>query len=288
MSHIVRFPWEKRLGKVGETAVKQRLSYFSLTTKIEDDVGLDFYCELTENDSPTNEFYVQAKGTENFDEQWGQSIKKSTVIYWLLKPNPVYLVVYDELSHSCYWVSIEERRYKLIEKLNTTEAETIYFTLDRSRLLEEGKDKNNEFIQKIKDDKLSIELFHGRPTFKGEGYVKQLPDPPRNDNELVLVRENIRKYLYSLVRYYMERLDINTAASLCEFLTQFDPTGHYNHFLWLGQIRLGEGKKEIAKKYLEQALWICLNDKEWPKESMEKITGMIDSLIEECRETWDP
>lgn len=108
MVHNVRFTWEQRLGKVGESEIKGRLSYFSMVTKIEDDVGLDFYCQLVENDSQTNEFYIQAKGTEHFDDDWNASIKKSTLVYWLWKRNPVYLIVYHEPGGNCYWLSIED------------------------------------------------------------------------------------------------------------------------------------------------------------------------------------
>ena len=96
MIRNVRFTWEQRLGNIGESQIKGRLSYFSSVTKIDDDIGLDFYCQLLEDDSPTNEFFVQAKGTEHFDDNWNASIRKSTLVYWLWKPNPVYLVVYDE------------------------------------------------------------------------------------------------------------------------------------------------------------------------------------------------
>ena len=282
MSTNALFPWERRLGKIGETAIQKCLSYFSTTNKIEDDIGLDFYCELIEN-SPAHEFYVQAKGTQHFDEHWGVALKKSTLIYWLWKPNPVYLIVYDEPTDVCYWMSIEDHRYEFFDKIFNTNAETVYVTLDRLHVLDRSRDGNDELIEKIRYDKSSIELFKGRPMFKGEGYVKQLPDSPRNESELILVRENVRQSLYSLIRFYLERNDENTAGDYCEFLTEFDPTGHYNHFFWLGQIKLKLGEKALAEKYLKQALWICENDKRWPNESMDKLIKMIKGFIEKCQ-----
>src|SRR3990170_3225253 len=175
MSTNALFPWERRLGKIGETAIQKCLSYFSTTNKIEDDIGLDFYCELIEN-SPAHEFYVQAKGTQHFDEHWGVALKKSTLIYWLWKPNPVYVIVYDEPTDVCYWMSIEDHRYEFFDKIFNTNAETVYVTLDRLHVLDRSRDGNDELIEKIRYDKSSIELFKGRPMFKGEGYVKQLPD----------------------------------------------------------------------------------------------------------------
>ncbi len=285
MNYAVRVPWEKSLGNIGEAEIQKRLSYFALTTKIKDDVGIDFYCELLEHSEPTNEFYVQAKCTQHFDENGGQSIKKTTINYWLLKPNPVYLIVFDEPNNLCYWMAIEDHRYELIEKMSQTNSETIYLKLDRSDTLENGKWENMDFIAKIKEDKQSIELFRGRPSFKGiaEAYVKQVPDAPRNQNELLKVRENIRQYLYSLVRYYMQA-DQQTAVLYCEFLAKFDPTGHYNHFFWLGILKLEAGDKGSAKKAFEQALWICDQDKIWPSDSMAIVKEKIQELLLSCKQ----
>jgi hypothetical protein len=97
-----RIPWTTRLGMIGEAQVKARLAYFSILTKYETDPGIDFYCELLENDSPSLPFYVQAKGTEHFDDKWGQSIPKSTLVYWLQQPSPVFLLVYDERQGICH------------------------------------------------------------------------------------------------------------------------------------------------------------------------------------------
>ena len=156
MPSSVKVPWEIRLGDVGEAEIKGRLSYFSVPTKFVRDVGIDFYCELLEEDSPLMPFYVQAKGTEHIDDNWGASVKKSTIIYWLQQPFPVFLVVYDENTENCYWMSIEDYRYSLIQKIFETTSETIYLKIDKSHILEKGKGKNDEFIKKIKDDLISI------------------------------------------------------------------------------------------------------------------------------------
>ncbi len=277
------FPWEKRLGNIGESAIKKCLSYFSTANKIDDDVGLDYYCELLES-PPSHEFCVQAKGTQHFDEKWGASVKKSTLVYWLWKPNPVYLIVYDEPQDACYWMPIEDHRYEFLTKILNTDSETVYVTMDRSRALERGRNKNKALIEKIKEDKNSIELFRGRPTFKGDGYVKQIPDAPRNETELILTRENVRQSLYSLIKYYLNRNDVNTAISYLEFLTKFDPTGHYNHFSMLGQIKLKLGEKKVAADYFRQAIFICKGDKIWPKESMEQLIKMQEDFLKKCEE----
>jgi len=177
---------------------------------------------------------------------------------------------------------LEDHRYELLERVFKTDTDLLNLKFDRLHILEKGKDKNESLITKIKDDKVSIELFRGQPTFKGDGYVKQLPDCPRNEHELIQIRENIRQCLYSLICYYDQHKNMDTVKFYCEFLAQFDPTGHYNHFVWLGQISLALGEKDIARKNFEHALWICENDPNWPKESMDNLKNQIRNLIKEC------
>lgn len=283
MSHNVKLSWETRLGDIGEAEIKSRLSYFSLPVKYDTDIGIDFYCELLEDDTPGLPFYVQAKGSEHFDVNWGASVKKSTIIYWLLRPSPVFLIVYDENAGDCYWMSIEDHRYSLFEKLSKTHTKTIYLKMGRSHVLEKGRGKNNEFVRKIKEDLGSVELFRGRPKFKGEGYVRQVPDPPRSRIEFQRIKENIRESLYSLLIYhfFLQR-DLENAYLLGEFLTKFDKS-HYNHFVWFGQINKALGKKSDARKNFEDALKICERDKNWPRESIEHIIARIKEDIKSCK-----
>ena len=283
MSRSVKVTWETRLGGIGEDIIKSRLRRFSMPSKYETDVGIDFYCELLEDDSPSLPFYVQAKGTEHFDDNWGASIRKTTVIYWLSRPSPVFLIVYDENADKCHWQSIEDLRYSLFEKLSKADSETIYLRIDKQNALEKGKDENKEFIKKIKEDQRLIEQFWGRPRFKGEGYVKTVPDPPRSNLEARLIKENIRGSLYSLLIHYLfQQRDLKNAYPLAEFLTRFDRS-HYNHFVWFGQINKELGRKGEARKSFEEALKICERDKKWPKESMKQIKVQIREDIESCR-----
>jgi len=77
-------------------------AYFSKTTPEEVDLGIDFHCELIEDDRPSITFLVQAKGTEHFKNGWSKGIRKSTILYWLWQRSPVYLIVYDEKDGNCY------------------------------------------------------------------------------------------------------------------------------------------------------------------------------------------
>ena len=216
-------PWETRLGTVGESAIKSRLAYFSNPTKYEEDVGIDFYCELIEDDSPSMPFYVQAKGTGHFDKTWGRGISKSTITYWLQQQHPVFLIVYDDKKKACYWMSVEDHRYSLIQKIFTADSRTIYVRMDTSNILEQSRDGNEAFIAKVKGDSNSVQLFRGRPQFVGEEYVKEIPLPPRSEAELHRIRESVRAGLYSLVRHHLTTaIDLETPYSYCQFLVEFD------------------------------------------------------------------
>jgi tetratricopeptide (TPR) repeat protein len=272
--------WNTRLGSIGEKAVLQRLSYFSNPTKYDQDLGLDFYCELIQDDSPSTPFYVQVKGTQHLDSSWGSSIPKSTISYWLQQKSPVYLMVFDEPGDICYWMSIEDHRYDLLQKLEITESESIYISLDRSNILDRGKNKNSTFVNKIKEDLASIQLFWGFAQFHGEDYIKTIPSPPRSNAELVRLKENIRSNLYSLIGYYFSKHDLETAKAYCEFLTEFDRS-HYNHFAWLGLIYKSIGQTELAEKHLIRAIKMLEGDKNWPLVSKEPIIAMLKRQLSE-------
>jgi hypothetical protein len=274
-----KVPWTTRLGTIGEAQVKARLAYFSIATKYETDPGIDFYCELLENDSPSFPFFVQAKGTEHFDANWGQSIPKPTLVYWLHQPAPVFLMVYDEVKKLCYWMSIEELRYRLIEQIFTTDSATVYVRMDRTHALELDRNLNQDFIVRIKEDTTLVQLFRGQAVFRGDDYVKQLPSPPRSDLELVRIKENVRAGLYSLFQHSSAMQDIAAAKLYCEFLAAFD-SDHYNHFVWLGQINLVNGNHPEAVTNFRRALEICEADKVWPRDSLQPIIDDIKEQLE--------
>jgi tetratricopeptide (TPR) repeat protein len=280
MISSVQFPWERRLGRVGANTIKSFLSYFSKTNSVEgdEDIGIDYHCELIEDDHPSITFFVQAKGTEHFKNNWSKGIRKSTILYWLSQKSPVYLIVYDENDRNCYWMSIEDHRYSLFKKLSQKHSKTITIKLDRSHVLERGKNKNHEFIEKIKDDLRSIQQFWGFPQPKGNGYVKIIPSPPRSEWELTQTKENVRMSLYSIIQHYIKK-DKQTALLFCRFLAEFDKS-HYNHFFWLGQLNREMGNYEEAIESFKEALRICERDLRWPRDSMKSIIEAIHKEIE--------
>jgi tetratricopeptide (TPR) repeat protein len=277
MLKLPKVQWKQRLGNIAEENALAGLSCFSNPMKHPTDIGIDFSCELLEQDQPTITFYVQAKGTEEFDENWGRAIEKSTVRYWLTRLFPVYLVVFDPKEKQCYWKSIEEIRYWLLDKMKS-ESNTIYIKVDRSHILQEGKDQNTEFIEKIKEDFLLVQTWLGHAYLKGEGYVKRMPNPPRSELELARFKANTRTNLDALVIHYLAVNDLDSAYTCLEFLTKFDKS-HYDHFQLFGSLNQLLGKIEIAREALSEALAICERDKTWPRESMQSIKDAIRKQI---------
>lgn len=275
---LPKVPWGERLGHIGELEIKKRLLCFSTVSKYEFDTGIDFYCELLVGDSPTIPFYVQAKGTEHFDDSWGQSIETTTILYWLYRDFPVFLVVYDKPSETCYWVSIEDKRHDLLSKMRGS-TNSAYLRVDRSNILYDSRDRNHEFTKKVIEGTDLIQMCKGAPRAKGAGYVKQIPGPPRSAQEVVNISDQTRMNLYSLIQHYWNIGDLETAFKCSRFLAEFDRS-HYNHFVWLGEIAYLRGDRDGARQALQEALDICERDKVWPKDSMDQLKASIRMRLE--------
>lgn len=259
------------------------LLYFSDPHRPTFDVGIDFFCELAEKSVRLPKFFcVQAKGTQHFDNKWGRSFDKTIVDFWLSQAYPVYIVIYDENAKKCYWMSIEEQRKSLIEKMISAGKKTVYITMDKSNVLEAGK--NDEFIQKIKEDWAStvfrLSLYRGTPQLIGAGYVKRRPLLYLAKELRTNIRHRIRVGLDYLITDHLLRNEVADAYSLCEFLTKFDK-GHYDHFVVFGKICESLGKVEEACSSYKQAIVICRRDKNWDerkKPSDPSIRDIIASI----------
>lgn len=278
MSEKSILPWETQLGDIGETKIKSRLQRFSTVTKIERDVGLDFYCELIVNRIPSNPFYVQAKSSQHFDSQNGRSIDKSTIQSWLTKPHPVYVIFYDEQKDICYWKLIEEERYNFIEKFFRNESKTIYVRFDKSNILQKNDD-NQAFKEKLIEDTHSLLLFQGTPRFIGNGYVKKVPETPRSPGEYIRIKENARASLYSLILNHIYNKEFDGAIKYSKAVALFD-SSHYNHFAWLGFLYKEINEIGKAKINFEKAIDICKRDQKWERTEIDNIISTLEKEID--------
>jgi tetratricopeptide (TPR) repeat protein len=252
------------IGRKGEHAIENRLSSFSNIMRPEHDVGIDYFCELIERESPAGRYFcVQAKSTKSFGDCWIRGVKKETVRSWLNQRYPVFLIVYDESNRNCYWVSIHDNRRFLIDKLNSS-AKTIAIRVSKSNVLEESG-ANIAFVRKVKSDSVLINALHGVPEFISEGgYVGFIPVLSLTDVASAMIREKVRQGIDYLIYDYILKEDFQRAYELSKILAQFDQ-GHYDHFLIHARICTHLGKYEEAEENYDTAIKICKDDPNWNK-----------------------
>lgn len=264
MSSRMKVQHSKKIGEIAESEIKKRLLNLSNPMKPSYDLGIDFFCELLENDLPSSKYFlVQAKGTQKFGKKWHRCIDKKTIKSWMSHVYPVFLVVYDMESGNSYWMSIHEHRRDLIHKMKTR-SRTICLTIDKSQLLRE-----EDFVRKIEEDlasiNFSVELLLGHPQFIGSGYVRRIPLVYLPDKVIRNIGVNIRLSLFYLASHYFYLAGQKQKAySLCKFLTNFD-RNHYDNFVLMGRICRSLGKTEEAKENYEEAIEICKRDTRWDK-----------------------
>ena len=128
---LPKIPEYRKRGRSGEYEIASLLSTFSNVMPPDYDFGFDFYCELLENNSPSGKFFwVQAKTTQQFDSIWNQYVDKKTINLWLKQFSPVFVLVFEQASDKCYWLSVEEHRAEWTEKLADSN-DSVQVTVDR-------------------------------------------------------------------------------------------------------------------------------------------------------------
>lgn len=282
MHSRVRITKNQRRGGSGESMIEARLKSFSNVMRPQYDVGIDYVCELIENESPSKKYFcVQAKSTKRFRDYWIRGIKKETLWLWLEQRFPVFLIVYDESSGNCYWASIQDNRKFLSDKLRS-DARTVGVKVDKSNLLE-GKDSDNTaFIKKIKQDSVLINALHGIPEMIGGGYVGTIPVLYLSDVARETIKDRVRLGMDYLIYDCLLKDDLQHAYELSGILAEFDH-GHYDHFLILARICRRLSRFEEAEKNYNVAIDVCKKDPKWNKRkgpndpSIEDIIKMIEN-----------
>jgi tetratricopeptide (TPR) repeat protein len=279
--HLPRITESQKRGRSGEHAIENRLSSFSNIMYPEHDLGIDYFCELIENNALTGKYFcVQAKETKRFDKCWRRSIKKETVLLWLNQRYPVFLMVYERSSRNCYWTSIQDIRQFLIDKMQDS-SKSVRIKVDRSNLLLED-DENTAFVRKIESDGLLVNALYGIPEFiSAGGYVGFIPVLSLTNAMRGNIRERVRFGMNYLINDYLLQNDLQHAYELSQILVRFDPRGHYDHVLKHARISRALGKREEAEKNYDMAISICKDDPNWNNRksaqdpSIEDIIEMI-------------
>lgn len=248
----------------------------------EHDLGIDYFCELIENNALTGKYFcVQAKETKRFDKYWRRSIKKETVSLWLNQRYPVFLIIYERSSRNCYWTSIQDIRQFLIDKMQDS-SKSVRIKVDRSSLLLEDGD-NTPFLRTIESDSLLLSAMHGVAEFVSSGgYVGFIPILSLTNAMRGNIRERVRLGMDYLIYDHLLQIDLPHAYEMSRILMQFDPHGHYDHFLIHARICKRLKKYEEAEKSYDTAIAICKDDPNWNKRksardpSIEDIIEMIE------------
>jgi hypothetical protein len=261
---------QRRAGS-GESYVEARLKSFAEVSRPVPlfEYAIDFYCRLLRSGKPSNDIFgVEVKSTNHFNDRYGESIYKEIVRFWLIQPFPVFVVVYEDSSDSCYWISVEDNREEWLAKLQN-EKKSVAITIDRSHPL--GKNQNAEFIQRIEDDIIRVNAGQGIPQFISKGYegyaIGYIPILRLSDGARKNVRETVRLGFNYLVNDSILRNDLQDKYNLCKLLADFDH-GHYDHYLKLARICRKLGKKEEARENYKRAIEICKADPNWDKKRL--------------------
>lgn len=107
-----KLPRRTKSQRIGTSAADLLSSVFAKFCNIipvpqDKDLGIDFICEVMQEEHPTGKlFNVQCKGKEEAEAKGNLitvSIKVTTLNYWLLQPNPTFLIIVDCRNSVFYW-----------------------------------------------------------------------------------------------------------------------------------------------------------------------------------------
>lgn len=254
----------QRRGSIGESLVEAKLKSFaqvSRPTSLQE-FGLDIYCRLLNGNIPSNiAFYVEVKTTESLNNSWTKSMPKQTIDFWLGQHFPVFIVVCDESTEKCYWISVEDNRESWITSMTDKNA-SIGIKVDKANELRKDYEQNSQFIQKIQNDFIRVNANNGIAEFISRGYLGHFPILKLSEEARWNVRGRIRNGFNYLFNDCLLVNNFQGAYEYCQQLANFDK-GHYDHFLTLARICIQLGKKEEAEKNYDLAIDICRHDPTW-------------------------
>lgn len=282
---------QRRAGS-GESYVEARLKSFAQVWRPVPlfEYAIDFYCRLLQDGKPSNRiFWVEVKSTDHFNDLYSESIDKETMKFWLTQLFPVFAVVYEESSDSCYWISAEDNRQEWTRKLQN-EKQSVTISIDRSHPLRKNQD--TEFIQKIEEDIIRVNADRGIPQFISKGYegytIGYVPILMLSDGARENVKQTVRFGLNYLINDSVLRNDLKNAYNLCKLLADFD-ISHYDHYLKLARICRQLGENEEARENYRKAIEVCKRDPNWDKRRLlfapdaPTIGEIIESIESESR-----
>jgi hypothetical protein len=240
-------------GNVAEAYIQYELSKFAIVHKIEQngDFGIDFFCELTQEEHPYLPFFVQCKGkeraTDKPDFYLVKGVKATTLNYWLRQRFPVYLFVVDLQRRdkglraaSIAWLSFTQEQQAVMEELRhrqITRRSTLELRVPKANTLDDPRSFRDRVVADY------CVLCHR------EGYVPPIPqlrpsyiqttwlDFPSILRNARRIRQTSRKSVLALARAYLNEDTGNAIkhAQLAIQIDEMDADRHYENFEVLGQ-----------------------------------------------------
>ena len=277
LSLVPIIPEFRKKGRSGEYEIGSLLLDFANIASPEFDVGMDFYCELLEKNQPSGKiFWVQAKTTEKFNDNWSQHIEKKTIKHWLKQFYPVFIILFEKSSGIFYWISVQEKRKEWEKKLSDFN-KTIEVVVNRSQPLKKNEE-NIEFKEIVNRDIVLANALHGVPHMIGEGDVRSIPILRLSEIARMNIRHRVRLGLNYLMADSWIKSNLNDAYKIAKLLATFDKD-HYDHFLFLARICHQLGLNDEANENYTAAVEVCKRDKNW-----NKMKKPADPTIEEIIE----
>jgi len=173
------------IGNQAELFIAFLLSKYCLVRPVSSgtDIGIDLYCEIVNDNTPSTHFWVQVKSsvsdsiTALKDKSVSYSFKSSHLKYWNFQPVPVFVFLIPDFNNlnpnnfSIYVIDICE--YLLNNKIKNQKSQTIRTkNLIRSKLELENFLYNQVDITSARQ-KLNLGIIYPTPSSQNE-YVKRL------------------------------------------------------------------------------------------------------------------
>ncbi|MDR9403391.1 MAG: DUF4365 domain-containing protein [Halothece sp. Uz-M2-17] len=157
---MTKLPKRTNSQKIGESAAELLNSVFTEFCNVipvpqSRDLGIDFICEIFEREYPTGKlFNIQCKGLEEAKSTTHSitiPIKVTTLNYWLIQPNPTFLVVVDCKNGIFYW-SFPKYFLSSLDK-NWQKQQTVSIQiLIQNQFNKETKDLPNQLISIVNSE----------------------------------------------------------------------------------------------------------------------------------------
>ena len=268
-------PLNQRSAGVGESAtevVLKPLAQVSSPVRLSE-YAIDYICRLYKENKPSNEiFLVEVKTATRLYSKWHRGISRDTIKFWLSQSYPVYIVIYDLQNDVCYWVSVEANREKWIKKLEKGN-KSISIRVDGSHILKKAPDPNDDFLKKIEEDAIRLNIFNGIPRIlslggkgiKGIFHFKYPDLGILSDSTRKKFKDTIRYSLYLLVRDGLSKdlqEDLQEAHRLSVILTGYD-TAHYENFELRADVCAKIREWAEARDYYNKAISCLKRDLIW-------------------------